>query len=386
MLIVSFAYSACLPGLLLALAFCAWRPASLPPLSWPAAVFSLAAGFAALGAAAGLAASIVRDRPEPQPTLRRPKPSVVAQSHGRILRKHQAVVPQQIVRLQARAARPASRLRDCGWRVRDCDCPAISTSRIVRVSPSRRAERLAKRLGLVRIELPAIHDRQLLLRPAWPKAPNAARPKPSSSAAGTRSCAAPGRVPCRPCARSKSGSNRRARGPCPSASRACGPSRTLRRGPWSCAFRRAAPPDTSAPFRAAGSDSPSRANTASARSSWPDVLAFQILDVHYRHRRRVLSLSGELFCTYFCASVTSLCAPCESADTCPPDPAPSRTPAADSRPCPLSRRADSSTVTCALPMCPGKCCPGHTRDGNELAPMPPGARWNIEPCVASPPR
>src|SRR5712664_1684212 len=31
-------------------------------------------------------------------------------------------------------------------------------------------------------------------------------------------------------------------------------------------------------------------------------------------------------------------------------------------------------VTLTLPMCPGKCWFFHTRDGNELPPMPPGAR------------
>src|SRR5262249_16826794 len=42
-------------------------------------------------------------------------------------------------------------------------------------------------------------------------------------------------------------------------------------------------------------------------------------------------------------------------------------------------------VTLWLPMCPGKCWFFQTREGNELPPIPPGARWNIEPCVASPP-
>ena len=29
--------------------------------------------------------------------------------------------------------------------------------------------------------------------------------------------------------------------------------------------------------------------------------------------------------------------------------------------------------------------PFTTRDGNDDAPIDPGARWNIEPCVAAPP-
>src|SRR6266581_4544963 len=45
-----------------------------------------------------------------------------------------------------------------------------------------------------------------------------------------------------------------------------------------------------------------------------------------------------------------------------------------------------SVVRCTPPMRPGSLWPGHTREGSEEAPMEPGARWNIEPCVASPPR
>src|SRR5919198_1901225 len=44
-----------------------------------------------------------------------------------------------------------------------------------------------------------------------------------------------------------------------------------------------------------------------------------------------------------------------------------------------------STVRRTPPMRPGSLWPGHTRDGSDDAPMEPGARWNIEPCVASPP-
>src|SRR6266850_6011946 len=44
-----------------------------------------------------------------------------------------------------------------------------------------------------------------------------------------------------------------------------------------------------------------------------------------------------------------------------------------------------STVRRSPPMRPGMWWPGHTREGSDDAPMDPGARWNIEPCVASPP-
>src|SRR5207247_4567945 len=44
-----------------------------------------------------------------------------------------------------------------------------------------------------------------------------------------------------------------------------------------------------------------------------------------------------------------------------------------------------STVRRSPPMRPGRWWPGHTRDGSDEAPIEPGARWNIEPWVASPP-
>jgi hypothetical protein len=37
-------------------------------------------------------------------------------------------------------------------------------------------------------------------------------------------------------------------------------------------------------------------------------------------------------------------------------------------------------------MWPAARMPFTTREGYELAPIEPGARWNIEPCVAAPPR
>src|ERR1035437_7256694 len=43
------------------------------------------------------------------------------------------------------------------------------------------------------------------------------------------------------------------------------------------------------------------------------------------------------------------------------------------------------TVTRSWPMCPPMRMPGSTRDGKLDAPMDPGARWNIEPWVSSPP-
>src|SRR5579884_2700850 len=44
-----------------------------------------------------------------------------------------------------------------------------------------------------------------------------------------------------------------------------------------------------------------------------------------------------------------------------------------------------SAVTRSLPMCPGIPLFFQTREGKELAPIDPGRRWNIEPCVAGPP-
>ncbi len=38
------------------------------------------------------------------------------------------------------------------------------------------------------------------------------------------------------------------------------------------------------------------------------------------------------------------------------------------------------------PSRPDDRVPGYTRDGNAEGPIEPGARWNIEPCVAAPPR
>src|SRR5207244_3879323 len=44
-----------------------------------------------------------------------------------------------------------------------------------------------------------------------------------------------------------------------------------------------------------------------------------------------------------------------------------------------------STVRRSPPMRPGSLWPGHTREGSDDAPIEPGARWNIEPWLASPP-
>src|SRR6185369_1015152 len=43
------------------------------------------------------------------------------------------------------------------------------------------------------------------------------------------------------------------------------------------------------------------------------------------------------------------------------------------------------TVTRSAPMWPAIRMPFTTRDGYDEAPIEPGARWNIEPCVARPP-
>ena len=37
------------------------------------------------------------------------------------------------------------------------------------------------------------------------------------------------------------------------------------------------------------------------------------------------------------------------------------------------------------PIRPAARMPLTTRDGNDEAPIDPGARWNIDPCVAAPP-
>ena len=43
-------------------------------------------------------------------------------------------------------------------------------------------------------------------------------------------------------------------------------------------------------------------------------------------------------------------------------------------------------MTRSPPIRPAARMPLTTRDGNDEAPIDPGARWNIEPCVAAPPR
>ena len=144
-----------------------------------------------------------------------------------------------------------SRLRLASSRLR---FPGASTSSIVRVFAVQARQRLAKFLGLVRAQRPALHHRQFLLRQLGRKRRTQRAQHHLLAAAHRRNCAAAARARCRPCARSRNESIPRARGRCPSAAKACGPSRKLRRGPWSCAFRRAARPDTSARFHAAGAD------------------------------------------------------------------------------------------------------------------------------------
>src|SRR6185503_6955765 len=70
-----------------------------------------------------------------------------------------------------------------------------------------------------------------------------------------------------------------------------------------------------------------------------------------------------------------------------PPVAPGTAPLTTRRCCSGSTRTTSrwGVVTRTAPMRPGRRCPGKTREGSDDAPIEPGARWNIEPCEASPP-
>ncbi len=69
-------------------------------------------------------------------------------------------------------------------------------------------------------------------------------------------------------------------------------------------------------------------------------------------------------------------------------PAPGTAPRTTSRLLPASTRTTLTlrSVTLSVPMCPAPFMPGSTREGKAEAPIEPGARWNIEPWVAAPPR
>ena len=292
-----------------------------------------------------------------------------AQAHGRFLRKHQPVVPQQVVGLQARAAQPASRLRDCGWRVPDSRfAPHLHQQH--RLACRRPACRAPARNGLVLCESScqpsttvSFCSRQLRRQRRTQRAQNhllrqrvgvSARNRPVHRAA-----LAPDRA---------SESSRRARGPCPSASRAFGPSRDTSLSSLGLVRAGALRRQISAHGFVQQVRVHLRAETRRrpARPARRSCL-----------RRFFMSTTGIVVSSFlglFVPFSVPCFAPCESRCSCPPGPAPRRAPAADFRPRPFSRRADSSIVLRSLPMCPGKCWPFQTRDGNELAPMPPGAR------------
>src|SRR6266478_2579733 len=93
----------------------------------------------------------------------------------------------------------------------------------------------------------------------------------------------------------------------------------------------------------------------------PDLLAIQIDDVHDRHNFPYFAFLAVL------ARRIKMYAPL----------GPGTEPRTNSRFSSLSTFTTFKflDVWFALPMCPGKCWFFHTREGNELPPMPPGARW-----------
>src|SRR5438034_1181518 len=106
------------------------------------------------------------------------------------------------------------------------------------------------------------------------------------------------------------------------------------------------------------------------------ALALRVDDLHARHH---------FFSAFCCCALVVLML----LRTITSEPlAPGTAPRIRIRFCSGSTRATVtlSVVRCTPPMRPGSLWPGHTREGSEEAPMEPGARWNIEPCVASPPR
>src|SRR5262245_37757497 len=105
------------------------------------------------------------------------------------------------------------------------------------------------------------------------------------------------------------------------------------------------------------------------------VLALGVHDLHARHH-----FFSEAFC---CAFVVLMLLRTMTSEPL----APGTAPRMRIRFCSGNTRATVTlrTVRCTPPMRPGSLCPGHTRDGSDEAPIEPGARWNIEPWVASPP-
>src|SRR3989441_975713 len=106
------------------------------------------------------------------------------------------------------------------------------------------------------------------------------------------------------------------------------------------------------------------------------VLALRVDDLHARHH---------FFSAFCCCALVVLML----LRTITSEPlAPGTAPRIRIRFCSGSTRATVtlSVVRCSPPMRPGSLWPGHTREGSEEAPMQPGARGNIEPCVAWPPR
>ncbi len=86
-----------------------------------------------------------------------------------------------------------------------------STSKIVFVSPSVLARAPGEPPSSCAIRAPSLRQSSASAPPAWPRAPNATRPKSSSSAERSRICAEPARGRCRRGAREATGSNPYAR-------------------------------------------------------------------------------------------------------------------------------------------------------------------------------
>src|SRR5882672_1240272 len=289
------------------------------------------------------------------------------------------VVPQQVVRLQ-RVRRdelhafqvPASELQVSVGR-------RFNQQNRLRV-PVQTGERLSKRLGLVRIELPRIHHGQLLLRKLCRKR-GAQSAEEHFFRQAVRVAARHRPVHCAALAPDRAANRSHA-----CAARALLlPQFSARPGHFAATLGLVRP-------RALRRLIPAhrfveqvwvhlRPKHRVGQVHLTDVLAFEILDVHYRHCRRVLYyVTTTLLLRYFDFRAFRM------RIYVPTGPG--------TEPYTRSKFSSVSTfttrrffaVTRELPMCPGKCCPGQTREGKELPPMPPGARWCMDPCVASPPR
>src|SRR5271156_4375904 len=250
----------------------------------------------------------------------------------------------------------ASRLPDSGW-----PCPDFRSRPYPRakLSDSRHRAWLAARgtLWSCACRATRLRSPSFSLPSAWKKAPSATHLPAFAAAPHSRNFADAARAPCRRGARAASGSTRYARDRCPSAARACGPRRLLRPCLSFYACPRELCSGNAAPFRAAGADlrAPQKLHRR-VRPVRPSCLR--------DFSRPRLACSSRYFA--FLALRIKMYAPVG------PGTAPRTSIKFSSVSILITFKFFE--VSRSLPMCPGKCCPFQTRDGNELAPMPPGAR------------